>query len=120
MQRHHDLIKAHAVIRHSATMQLCEVSDNTTVTATVRESLIKDQVQILVRIYHESKGGIEKSVPRIMVWHREACRVMTNDDPEGWIFYSYGLFFLLTMKCRIFLLKNGFQRFVRHDIITSL
>ena len=32
---------------------------------------------------------IEKSVPRIAVWHHEACRVMTNGDPEGWIFLSY-------------------------------
>ena len=32
---------------------------------------------------------IEKSVPRITVWHREACRVMTNGDPEGQIFLSY-------------------------------
>ena len=44
---------------------------------------------------------IEKSVPRIAVWHHEACRVMTNDDPEGWIFLSYphrndGFFLLLT------------------------
>ena len=43
----------------------------------------------------------EKSVPRIAFWHHEACRVMTNGDPEGWIFLSYphtnnGVFFLLT------------------------
>ena len=25
---------------------------------------------------------IEKSVPRFAVWHHEACRVMTNGDPE--------------------------------------
>ena len=28
------------------------------------------------------EGRIEKSVPRIAVWHHEACRVMTNGDPE--------------------------------------
>ena len=53
-----------------------------------------------IRIYHECEGRIEKSVPRITVWNHEACRVMTNGDPEGLIFLSYphtndGLFFLL-------------------------
>ena len=42
---------------------------------------------------------IEKSVQRISVFHHEACRVMTNGDPEGRIFLSYphtnnGFFFL--------------------------
>ena len=51
-----------------------------------------------IRIYHEYKGRIEKSVLRIAVWHHEACRVMTNGDPEAQIFLSYphtnnGLFF---------------------------
>ena len=50
-----------------------------------------------MRIHHECEGGIEKSVPRITVWHQKACRVMTNSDREGWIFLShphtnYGLF----------------------------
>ena len=35
------------------------------------------------RICHECEVGIEKSVRSITVWHREACRVMTNYDPEG-------------------------------------
>ena len=35
------------------------------------------------------------------IWHQEACRVMTNGDPEGWVFLSYThtsnwFFFLLT------------------------
>ena len=52
-------------------------------------------------IYPECEGRIEKSVPRIAVWHHEACRVMTNGDSEGQIFLSYphtknGFFFLLT------------------------
>ena len=51
-----------------------------------------------IRIYHEYEGRIEKSVLRIAVWHHEACRVMTNGDPEAQIFLSYpqtnnGLFF---------------------------
>ena len=54
-----------------------------------------------IRMYHQCEGRIEKSIPRITVWHHEACRVMTNGDPEGWIFLSYphtnnGFFFLLT------------------------
>ena len=52
-------------------------------------------------IYHECEGRIEKSVPRIAVWHHEACRGMTNVDPEGRIFLFYPhtnneFFFLLT------------------------
>ena len=42
-----------------------------------------------IRIYHECEGRIEKSIPRITLWHHEACRVMTKGDPEGWIFLSY-------------------------------
>ena len=54
-----------------------------------------------MRIFHECEGRIEKSVPRIAVWHHEACRVMTNGDLEGPIFLSHphrnnGFFFLLT------------------------
>ena len=70
-----------------------------------RESYIKFKVITqsvrYIRIHHECEGRIEKSVPRIAVWHHEACRVMPNGDPEGRIFLSYphtnnGLFFLLT------------------------
>ena len=54
-----------------------------------------------IRIYHECEGRIEKSVPRITFWHLEACRLMTNGDPEGRNFPSYphannGFFFMLT------------------------
>ena len=42
-----------------------------------------------IRIYHECEGRIEKSVPRIAVWHHQACRVMTNHGPEGQIFLFY-------------------------------
>ena len=38
-----------------------------------------------IRIYYECE--IDKSTQRITVWHHEACQVMTNGDPEGWIFY---------------------------------
>ena len=62
----------------------------------------------IIRIYHEYEGRIEKSVPRIAVWHHEACRAMTNGDPEGRIFLFYlntntGFFFLLTS---VFLFQN--------------
>ena len=46
------------------------------------EHLIK-----VIIIYHECEGGIEKAVPRITGWHHETCRVMTNSDREGRIFY---------------------------------
>ena len=57
----------------------------------------------ILRIYHECEGAIEKSVPRITVWHHQACRVMTNCDPEGRIFLCHphmnnGFVFLLTIK----------------------
>ena len=60
---------------------------------------------------HECEGGIEKSVPRIAVWHHEACRVMTKGDPEGRICLSYphtnnGFFFWLnTVSIYLFILK---------------
>ena len=41
-----------------------------------------------IRYFHECEGRIEKSAPRIAVRHHEACRVMTNDDPEGRIVLS--------------------------------
>ena len=41
-----------------------------------------------IRIYHECEGRIEKAVPGIAVWHHEACRVLTNGDPEGRAFSS--------------------------------
>ena len=41
----------------------------------------------IIRIYHECEGRIEKSVSKITAWHHEACRVMTNGDPEGRFFF---------------------------------
>ena len=38
-------------------------------------------------IYHECEGEI-KNLPRIIDWHHEAYRVMTNGDPEGRGFLS--------------------------------
>ena len=68
-------------------------------------------VENIIRIYHECEGRIEKSVLIIAIWHNEACRMMTNGDPEGWIFLSYphmnnGLFLLLTtVFIYLFILK---------------
>ena len=66
---------------------------------------------LIIRIYHECEGGIEKSVLRITDWHHEACRVMTNGDQEGPIFLSHpplnnGFFFLLTTSYLIYIGKN--------------
>ena len=66
-----------------------------------------------IRIYHESEGRGEKSVARFAVCHHEACRVMTNGDPEGGIFLSYphtnnGFCFLLTTVYIYF--KINFQK----------
>ena len=41
------------------------------------------------KIHRECEGRIVKSVPRITVWHVEACRVMTNCDLEGQLFLSH-------------------------------
>ena len=40
----------------------------------------------IIRTHHVCEGRIGKSVPKIGDWHHEACRVMTNDDPEERIF----------------------------------
>ena len=69
-----------------------------------------------IRTYQECGGRIEKIVPRIAVWHHEACRVMTNGDPEGRIFLSYphtnnGIFFLLITVFIIYF-KISFQRYL--------
>ena len=64
-------------------------------------------VDTIIRLYHECEGRIEKSVPRIAVWHHEVCRVRTNGDPKGRIFLSYPYtnkeFFFLAHHCFYFL-----------------
>ena len=52
-----------------------------------------------IRIYHECEGRIEKSVSRIALWHHEACRVMTNGDPEGRFFYPILTRILHSFSC---------------------
>ena len=56
----------------------------------------KEKQVMTLRISNECESGIEKSVLRGAVWHHEACRVMTNGDPEGGFcfFYLTGFFFL--------------------------
>ena len=41
----------------------------------------------IITIHQVCEGGIEKSVPRIAIWHHEACRMMTNGDFEEGLFY---------------------------------
>ena len=65
---------------HSGTAELNPIEN---------DSSTKHLYQKNVRIYHKCEGRIEKSVPRIAVWHHEACRMMTNGDPEGRFFLSY-------------------------------
>ena len=40
-----------------------------------------------IRIHYECESWIEKFVPRITDWYHESCRVRTNCDHEGQIFY---------------------------------
>ena len=44
--------------------------------------------EILIRIYHEYEGRMDKSDLGISVWHHEACPVMANGDREGQTFLS--------------------------------
>ena len=65
-----------------------------------------------IRIHHECEGGIEKPIPAIIVWHKEACQVMTNGDREGHIFLSHPhtknkILFLLTSSYLIFGKNKG-------------
>ena len=46
-------------------------------------------ITIAEAMVNECEGRIEKSVPRIAVWHHAACRVMKNGDPEGPVFLPY-------------------------------
>ena len=52
-------------------------------------------------IYHECVGRMEKSVPRITVWHQEACRLMANGGHEGRIFRSHPYTYNMYIKYRI-------------------
>ena len=66
----------------------------------------------IIRIYYECEGRIEKSDPRIIVWHHESCRVMTNIDPERRIFLSTLTRIMDSFSCStLFLyLKISFQK----------
>ena len=39
-------------------------------------------LQKIIRIYHECEYGLEQSVPRITVWHHEACPLMAINGCE--------------------------------------
>ena len=53
------------------------------------------------KICHGCQGYIEKSVPRVIVWHQEACRVMSDCDPEGRVFF-YLSFIPMILCCSHF------------------
>ena len=46
----------------------------------------------IIRIYQRHESD-KKSIPRIIIWHQEACRVMTN-DPDGQISHVKSQVFL--------------------------
>ena len=79
----------------------------------------------LVEYKNPPWGWDRKNIPRITVWHHEACRVMTNINLEGWIFLSHPhtineLFFLFTIRYHIFMSKEVLDfTEMWHDIMTS-
>ena len=75
-----------------------------------------------IRIYYECVGRIEKSVPRITLWHHEACRVMINSDGEGVVFLSHPhtnkrFFFLLNIKYHILIFKKRLPEVPEYDVM---
>ena len=85
---------------HSLNFKTCDKFQNSMTMAKSIKSILPNKH---IRIYHEAKGGMEKSVMRITIWHHKACQVMTNGDRVGQIFLSHphtnnGFFFLLTNK----------------------
>ena len=50
----------------------------------------KHVLQQTIRIYHECEGRIENSVPRIAVWHHEACRVILFDLIQSFSYKETG------------------------------
>ena len=66
-----------------------------------------------IRIHHECEGRIENSVPRMTIWHQEACRVMINGDPEGRTFFYPTLTRKLdSFHYHILFLRKGSQKFL--------
>ena len=83
----------------------------------------------IIRIYQECDGGIERSMPRITVWHHEACQVVIIGYPSGRFFsfpssHKECIVFMLTIKFRTFISQrfpeNPDYTETRHDIKTSL
>ena len=72
---------------------------------------------VFIRIYHECEGRIEKSVPRITVWHHQACRVMTNGDHEGRIFLSYPHRIMDSFSCSPLFLAHLSRRLMGELIV---
>ena len=72
-----------------------------------------------IRIYHECKDKIAKSIPWVAVWHHEACRVMTNGELEGGIFLScpHTNFLLTTVFIFVFIyfILNMLSEYPEYD-----
>ena len=61
--------------------------------AKIKQSIFNQHLSLsrifkIIRVHHECEGGLEKIHPEDHEWHHKACRVMTNGDREGLIFYA--------------------------------
>ena len=96
---HAEAVQLHGLDRNFV---VCIETDELVLLLYFKHQLLRD-----IRIHHECEGRIEKSIPRITIWHHEACQVMANGDAEGRILLSYphtnnGFFFLLITVFFIF------------------
>ena len=53
----------------------------------------------IIRILHECQVWIDKSVPRVTVWHHEARRVMPDCDPRDRFVYLYLTRLMYSFSC---------------------
>ena len=76
----------------------------------------------IIRIHHECEARIEKSVPRIAVWHHEACRVMANGDSKRRFSYPILTQMMDSFSCSplFFILKISEYTKMQFDIMSSL
>ena len=76
-------LTVYELMTHTDDMSTEDLYQYSTVGPTVMLKLVW-----IIRIYHECEGRIEKSVPRINIWHHKACQVMKRGDIEGQNFSS--------------------------------
>ena len=65
------------------------------------------------KIHYLCKGGVEKSVLRITVWHLSACLMMPDGDPQDRFFYP-----TFTLKIDSYSVYK--QKTLRHDYIDNI